>query len=198
MAIKTYVEGAWGNIADYKTNEIDGAGEPAKCAKIYVDGAWEDVWVREIMLIENGVKNSEYAGSNTVNAIYGSASENSSYSWEIYADEYEDTTNRAEIYLNTYIAMKGDIDTSQYGELVIEYSLTKTQSTYDDKMQAYGQHPSHGYTEYAGLTWGANQTVVVDLTKISAIRNMCFYIRYDCNMESTNPTTFAIHSAYLR
>lgn len=194
---KKIVDGAWEEF-NCSMKEVDGAWQSCTAGCKPVDGAWEQIWGNSITLIENGVKNSEYVGSNTVNAIYGSASEDNSYSWEIYADEYDDTSSRAEIQLNTYIAMNGNIDTSQYGELVVEYSLTKTQGTYNDKLQAYGQHPSYGYSEYVDLTWGNNQTVVVDLASISAIRNMCFYIRYDCDMGSTNPSTFTIHNAYLR
>lgn len=55
MAIRTYIDedGVWAD-GTLKTNEIEGARENADCARIYVNGAWEDVWNASLSIVENG------------------------------------------------------------------------------------------------------------------------------------------------
>lgn len=72
MALRTYVNGAWEDIADLQTPNVNGAREQAETARAYVNNAWEDVLdngSNELVTYSNDIANAKLTVSDDGNEM---------------------------------------------------------------------------------------------------------------------------------
>ena len=83
MALRTYVNGAWQDISDFQTPEINGARETAESANSYVSGAWQEAW--------SAIKWMKQLANTFAHAGGGQGSENGkANAWHVWCTGYNE------------------------------------------------------------------------------------------------------------
>jgi hypothetical protein len=121
MAIRTVVNSAWEDIEDYKIS-VDGARESADYVRTYVEGAWEDAWVKGYHIIKSGkclnyrVIAQAYIG--TVSPILSSEGDNCTYTLSPKDGAAKVTFLIVDADVNSL-----SIDISEYSAMYVRYSI---------------------------------------------------------------------------
>lgn len=152
MALRTYKNSAWEDIADLQTPEVNGARQQAPQANAYVDSAWQEVWSATpdpIALISNGRINTNYLST------------------DFYIPQPDSTIVFGEVYINqsssSYCSFRVDsewIDTDNYDGYLGQGYVAFLPNGYDLN-NGYGGVYSSSKESWFGLDVSKHKTITI-------------------------------------
>ena len=146
MAIRNYNDNAWENIASLVCPEVDGARESAECAKAWVDGAWENVWIDKEFIVQAGNNCSISNGVVTM-----------AFTWEAT------TGNGGEIYI------AGEFEAGE------SYEISMTCKTGATTLNVIGHTITGGTENYSYFAFSSTgQTKSVTITPAADLEKVAF------------------------